>query len=200
LTIIIIAEAGVNHNGDIKIAKKLIDEAKRAGADFVKFQTFKASNLATKYAPKAEYQTNNNIFESQYELLQKLELNEYMHEQIIDYCQKKQIKFLSTGFDIESINLLVKLGVEIIKIPSGEITNLPYLRHIGSLNKQVILSSGMANLEEIKAAIKILCNSGLQLDQITCLHCTTSYPAPLIDVNLKAMLTMQKELKVKVGY
>ena len=197
----IIAEAGVNHNGDIKMAKKLIDIAANAGADLVKFQTFNADRLVTQGAAKADYQilaTNNT--ESQHGMLRKLELTEYMHRELIAHCASKDIGFFSTGFDVESIDLLVGLGQELFKIPSGEITNLPYLRHIGKLDKTVILSTGMSNMDEIEAAIKVLEDSGTHRSKITVLHCTTAYPVPMSDVNLRAMQSIQDKFNVAVGY
>lgn len=198
---LIIAEAGVNHNGDINIAKQLINIAADAGADLVKFQTFKADRLVTHEAAKADYQilaTNNN--ESQHEMLRKLELTESMHHELIAHCASQEIEFFSTGFDIESINFLVELGQKLFKIPSGEITNLPYLRHIGKLDKTVILSTGMSNMDEIEAAINVLEEYGTHRSKITVLHCTTSYPVPMSDVNLRAMQSIQNKFKVAVGY
>lgn len=197
----IIAEAGVNHNGSLELAKKLIDVASEAGADAVKFQTFQAKNLVSKNAQKAEYQkqtTDQN--ESQFEMIKKLELSEAMHHELIAYCQQKNIMFLSTPFDHDSIELLNKLGLEIFKIPSGEITNLPYLRHIGSLNKQVILSTGMANLGEIETALNVLTQVGTAKEKITVLHANTEYPTPMQDVNLKAMQTIGQAFDIAVGY
>jgi N,N'-diacetyllegionaminate synthase len=199
--VFIIAEAGVNHNGDIGIAKRLIEAAADAGADAVKFQTFKAKDLVSKFAPKAEYQkrnTHNN--ESQLSMLEHLELSKSMHNDLITYCKLKHIQFLSTPFDLNSINLLVRLGIKYFKIPSGEITNLPYLRTIGRLSRPIILSTGMSNLGEIETALNILCSSGAKRDQITLLHCTTEYPAPLQEVNLQAMVTMRNAFKMHVGY
>jgi N,N'-diacetyllegionaminate synthase len=198
---LIIAEAGVNHNGNINIAKKLIDIAAHAGADLVKFQTFNADQLVTSGAAKAEYQilAANNL-ESQHDMLQKLELTEAMHHELIAHCASQNIGFLSTGFDIESINFLVGLGQELLKIPSGEITNLPYLRHIGMLDKNVILSTGMSNMNEIEAAINALEGSGTHRSKITVLHCTTAYPAPMSDVNLRAMQSIKNKFNVAVGY
>ena len=199
--VFIIAEAGVNHNGSVDIAKKLIDVASEAGADAVKFQTFKAENLVTKKAKKANYQvetTDSN--ESQFNMLKKFELDLEKHEQLIFHCKQKKIIFLSSPFDIESTELLYSLGLKIFKIPSGEITNLPYLRHIGKLNKNIILSTGMANLTEIKNALEVLTNSGTKKDNITVLHANTEYPTPMKDVNLKAMITIGKTFKVKYGY
>jgi N,N'-diacetyllegionaminate synthase len=198
---LIIAEAGVNHNGDIKMAKTLIDIAADSGADLVKFQTFKADRLVTERAEKADYQiTETNSSESQHDMLRKLELTESMHHELIAHCASKKIGFFSTGFDLESLNLLIRLGQNLFKIPSGEITNLPYLRHIGKLNATVILSSGMSNMNEIDAAIKVLEESGTPRSKITVLHCTTSYPVPMSDVNLRAMQSIQNKFNVSVGY
>lgn len=197
----IIAEAGVNHNGDIKLAKKLIDVASEAGADAVKFQTFKSEKVVSKYAQKAVYQKQNtDSNESQLEMIKKLELDITAHKELIDYCKKKNIMFLSTPFDHDSIELLNNLGLEIFKIPSGEITNLPYLRHIGRLRKKVIMSTGMADLGEIEDALDILIKNGTIKENITVLHATTEYPAPYEDVNLLAMQTIAKSFGVKVGY
>lgn len=195
----IIAEAGVNHNGDVGIAKKLVDEAVLAGADAVKFQTFKAENLVCKNAGKAEYQLETtNKTESQFDMLKRLELTPEMHIQLIEYCRKRNIMFLSTPFDIDSLHYLVVCGVDIIKIPSGEITNYPLLREVGKTGKKVILSSGMSTLEETESAVKILTENGC--GEITVLHCNTEYPTPYQDVNLKAMLTLKERLGVRVGY
>ena len=198
----IIAEAGVNHNGRLELAKKMIDAAVEAGASAVKFQTFKAEKVVSRYAPKAEYQRKTTTAdESQLEMIKKLELNVADHRALIDYCKKKNIQFLSTPFDLESIDLLNELGLDIFKIPSGEITNLPYLRKIGSLKKQTILSTGMADLVEIKDAIDVLTGAGTKLKDITVLHCNTEYPTPLEDVNLKAMLTIKAAFPgMRVGY
>lgn len=198
---IIIAEAGVNHNGSLEIAKRLIDEAANAGADFIKFQTFVTKNLVSKNAKLAEYQKNNSKKESsQYDMLKELELSLEDHYELIEYCKQHKIVFFSTAFDLESIDLLSKLELPIWKIPSGEITNLPYLQKIGSFNKPIILSTGMAILGEIEAAIEALEKSGTSRDKITVLHCTTEYPAPINEVNLKAMTTLAEAFKVKVGY
>ena len=198
---LIIAEAGVNHNGDINMAKKLIDIAAEAGADLVKFQTFSADRLVTHEAAKADYQIlATDSTESQHDMLRKLELTESMHEELIAHCTSKNIGFFSTGFDVESINLLVGLGQQLFKIPSGEITNLPYLRHIGKLDKTVILSTGMSSMDEIAAAINVLESSGTSRSKITVLHCTTAYPVPMSDVNLLAMQTIQNTFHVAVGY
>jgi N,N'-diacetyllegionaminate synthase len=198
---LIIAEAGVNHNGDIKLAKQLIDAAADSGADYVKFQTFSADRIVTKSADKAEYQKkSSNSSESQYEMLKRLELSVEMHLELIEHCKHKSIKFLSTGFDIQSVNLLVGLGLNLVKIPSGEITNLPFLRYIGSLGLQVILSSGMSTMKEIGDALLILEQTGLPREQITVLHCTTEYPTPMNEVNLLAMNSIRNTLGVAVGY
>ena len=199
--VFIIAEAGVNHNGNIEIAKRLIDVASEAGADAVKFQTFKTENCITSYAPKANYQIQTTgQSENQYEMVKKLELDIKSHRILMDYCKQKNIMFLSTAFDLDSVDLLDELGLEIFKIPSGEITNLPYLRKIAKLNKKIILSTGMANLGEIENAINILVENGTKREKITVLHCNTEYPTPICDVNLKAMLTIKEAFKVPVGY
>jgi N,N'-diacetyllegionaminate synthase len=201
MSVFIIAEAGVNHNGSLKLAKKLIDAASASGADAVKFQTFKAKNLVVKNSQKANYQKNTGSQkETQFSMLQKLELSQEMHLELINYSINKHIKFLSSPFDHESIKLLNDLGLEIFKIPSGEITNLPYLRHVGKLNKKIILSTGMSKMAEVKNALKILINSGTKKKNITVLHANTEYPTPMNDVNLKAMVTMGKELNVEYGY
>lgn len=199
--VFIIAEAGVNHNGSIDLAKKLIDVAADSGADAIKFQTFKAENLVTSYAKKANYQKNlTSKKESQFEMLKKLELNKEKHLELINYSKVKNIKFLSSPFDIDSIDLLEDLGLEIFKIPSGEITNLPYLKYLGKLNKKIILSTGMSNLKEISNALNILISSGTKKKNITVMHANTEYPTPMKDVNLKAMISMGKELNVNFGY
>jgi N,N'-diacetyllegionaminate synthase len=197
----IIAEAGVNHNGSIEIAKKLIDIAKEAGADAIKFQTFKAEKLVSRVAPKAEYQKGTtDKEESQLNMLKKLELDAVAHRELIKYCKKKRIIFLSTPFDFESIDLLNTLDIKIFKIPSGEITNLPYLKKIGSLKKKIIMSTGIADLGEIEDALEILIKAGTKKEDITVLHCNTEYPTPFEDVNLFAMLTIKEAFKVNVGY
>ena len=199
--VFIIAEAGVNHNGSLDLAKRLIEIAVDSGADAVKFQTFKAESLVSKNAQKADYQKQTtDASESQFDMIKKLELDVETHRELIAYCQEKDIMFLSTPFDHESVNLLSGLGLQIFKIPSGEITNLPYLRHIGSLDKQVILSTGMSNLKEVGDALNILINSGTSKDNVTVLHANTMYPTPMEDVNLNAMLTIQKEFGVDIGY
>ena len=198
---LIIAEAGVNHNGDIAKAKALIDKGAEGGVDYVKFQTFKAGNLVTKQAKRAAYQDKNTQDnDSQYEMLKKLELSQAVHQELIDYCAQKGVQFLSTGFDFESLEFLAGLGITIAKIHSGEITNLPYLRKIATLFPEVILSTGMATITEIKDAVKVLTDNGISKDKITILHCNTEYPTPMEDVNLKAMLHIQRELGVPVGY
>lgn len=198
---LIIAEAGVNHNGDMEMAYRLVDVAADAGADMVKFQTFSADRLATRYAAKADYQNKNAGGNgSQNEMLRKLELTREMHEALIARAQSKGIAFFSTGFDEQSVDLLAKLGIEQFKIPSGEITNLPYLRHVGAYRKPVILSTGMATLGEIEAAIDALECAGLSRADITVLHCNTEYPTPMADVNLRAMTAIRDAFGVKVGY
>jgi N,N'-diacetyllegionaminate synthase len=201
MSVFIIAEAGVNHNGSIALAKKLIDVAAQAGADAVKFQTFKAENLVSKNAEKAEYQKETtDKDESQYEMIKKLELDIHTHVELISYCVEKNIMFLSTPFDLESIDLLHDLGLNIFKIPSGEITNLPYLRKIGALNKQVILSTGMADIGEIEDALDVLIFNGTPIENITVLHANTQYPTPMEDVNLNAMVTIGKTFNISYGY
>jgi len=199
--VFIIAEAGVNHNGSIDIAKKLIDVAVEAGASAVKFQTFKTENVISKDAKKADYQKNTtDANESQFDMIKKLELDIETHKKLIAYCKEKKIMFLSTPFDHDSIDMLTELGLEIFKIPSGEITNLPYLRHIGKLNKKVILSTGMADMGEIEDALDVLIESGTNRSHITVLHANTMYPTPMEDVNLLAMVTIGKTFNVAYGY
>ena len=201
IPVLIIAEAGVNHNGNISIAKKLIDIAAEAGADIVKFQTFKADKMISKKAPKANYQIRNSgKSDSQLEMIKKLELDLEMHKELINHCKKKKIQFLSTPFDLGSIDLLISLGISIFKIPSGEITNLPYLTKIGKLKKKVILSTGMSNLGEIENALTILTSNGTKPENISLLHCNTEYPTPMKDVNLRAMKTIRKAFNISVGY
>jgi len=197
----IIAEAGVNHNGSLDLAKQLVDVAMEAGADAVKFQTFKADKLVSKGAQKADYQKQTtSAEESQYEMIKKLELDENAHRELIRYCKEKQIMFLSTPFDHDSIELLNNFDMPIFKIPSGEITNLPYLRHIGGLGKEVILSTGMSDLGEIEDALDVLTQSGVSKEKITVLHATTEYPCPIGEVNLRAMQTIRMAFGVKTGY
>jgi len=199
--ITIIAEAGVNHNGNIEIAKQLIDAAVDAKVDYVKFQTFKTENAISKFAPKADYQKQNTgKDESQYEMIKKLELDKNTHIELIEYCKKKNIKFLSTAFDLDSIDTLKELGINLWKIPSGEITNLPYLRKIGQQKQTVIMSTGMANLCEIEDALNVLENAGTLRENITILHCNTEYPTPMKDVNLNAMITIKNAFKTEIGY
>ena len=201
MSVMIIAEAGVNHNGSIELAKKLIDVAAEARADFVKFQTFKAETLVTQTADKAEYQKElTGAGETQFDMIKKLELDKEAHLKLIAYCEKKKIEFLSSPFDHKSIDMLAELGLKRFKIPSGEITNLPYLRHIGRMGKPVVMSTGMSTLNEVRDAQNILLESGVKKNDLTILHCNTEYPTPMTDVNLRAMLTIQDELGVKVGY
>tara|TARA_B100000941_G_C28501152_1_gene554298 strand:- start:784 stop:1803 length:1020 start_codon:yes stop_codon:yes gene_type:complete len=197
---IIIAEAGVNHNGKFENAKKLIKKAAEAGADYVKFQIYKTENLVTKKARKAKYQKiNSKKEENQFEMLKKFELNIKHFKILKKICKAKKIKFLSSSFDIESTKNLLKLGTNILKIPSGEITNLPYLKFIGGLKKKVILSTGMSSYKEILNAIKILTRKGTKKKNITILHCNSEYPTPYKDVNLSAMRNIQKKFGTTVG-
>ncbi len=199
--VFIIAEAGVNHNGSLEIAKNLIDAAANAGADAVKFQSFKAEKLVCKSAAKAQYQQQSVAdHESQFDMLKKLELNDAAHHSIIHYCCEKNIQFLSTPFDHDSIDFLANAGMSIFKVPSGEITNLPYLRKVARVANEVILSTGMATLGEVESALTHLMNAGLARHQITVLHATTEYPCPMDEVNLRAMQTMREAFQVKVGY
>lgn len=198
---IIIAEAGVNHNGSLAVAKKLVDVAAEAGVDYVKFQTFRAEKIASKSASKADYQKETTaIQESQLAMLKKLELTEDQHFELIDYCKMKNIKFLSTPFDIESIDFLKSIGIKLGKIPSGEITNLPYLRKMARSFEHLVMSTGMSTMEELKAALNVFLKEGISKDNITILHCNTEYPTPFDDVNLKAMLSIEKKTGVKIGY
>ena len=198
---LIIAEAGVNHNGDMALAKQLIDVAADAGADLVKFQTFSADRQVTQAAAKANYQLQQtDQAETQHAMLRRLELSEAMHHTLIAHCATRGIGFFSTGFDIPSLDLLRGLGQKLFKIPSGEITNLPYLRHVGQWGGPLILSTGMATLGDIEVALEVLVRSGTALSAITVLHCTTEYPTPMVDVNLRAMLGIQAALGVAVGY
>lgn len=198
---LIIAEAGVNHNGDMNIACRLIDAAADAGADIVKFQTFSAERLVTKEAQKASYQKlTTSSDESQYAMLKALELSHEQHIFLQEYCVKRGIEFFSTAFDLDGLDYLMSLGFNKTKISSGEITNLPYLRRVGSFGKQVILSTGMSSLEEVESALAVLEASGTPRSLITVLHCNTEYPTPFKDVNLLAMPSIKKALGVKVGY
>jgi len=199
---IIIAEAGVNHNGDIETAKKLIDAAADAGVDYVKFQTFKADRVVSPSAKKAKYQFDNDSSkdDSQLNMLKKLELSDADHKELISYCKSKNISFFSTAFDEKGVYYLSSLNFDMFKIPSGELTNYPYLRTIAQTSLPVILSTGMANLEEIEKSINVLVFYGTKKSEITVLHCNTEYPTPMIDVNLKAMLTIKEKLGVSIGY
>jgi N,N'-diacetyllegionaminate synthase len=199
---IIIAEAGVNHNGVIENAFKLVDAAVDAGVDYVKFQTFKAEKLVSKVAKKADYQiqNTNNSEDSQYTMLKKLELSHQQHEEIIAYCNKKGIQFFSTAFDLDSLQYLKDIGLELVKIPSGEITNYPYLRLAAQLFKKVIISTGMCTMEDIEAALNVFLSAGISKDNITILHCNTEYPTPYEDVNLKAMLSIGEKFGTDIGY
>jgi N,N'-diacetyllegionaminate synthase len=198
---LIIAEAGVNHNGNIEIAYEMIEAAKNAGADIVKFQTFRALSLVSKESPKAQYQIENtDSSESQYAMLANLELDREMHLKLIEYCKATDIEFMSTPFDNESINLLSELGMRRLKIPSGEITNYPYLKHIAKQDAQLIVSTGMSNLGEVEEAIEVLTLNGSKRSNLTLLHCNTEYPTPYQDVNLRAMATMKEAFKLPIGY
>ena len=200
--VIIIAEAGVNHNGDINIAKKLIDAAAYAEVDYVKFQTFKADTIVSLSAKKADYQSKNtgDSAQSQYDMLKKLELSDQDHDELMAYCELKNVQFLSSAFDVEGVSYLQSLGLNIFKIPSGEITNFPYLRAIAKTNKPVILSTGMASMEDIHTAITVLQDFGANKENLTILHCNTEYPTPMKDVNLHAMNNIKDEFGVAVGY
>ncbi len=199
--IIVIAEAGVNHNGNLDQAMQLIDVAAEANADYVKFQTFKAEKSVTLSAPKADYQeSTTGVSESQREMIRRFELDLEAHKTLIKHCHKRGVRFLSTAFDPDSIDMLLSLGMDLFKIPSGEITNLPYLRKIRNCNKPVILSTGMAHLGEVKAALEILMSGKGSHEPVTVLHCNTAYPTPIEDVNLRAMLTLRDDLNVAVGY
>ena len=200
--VLIIAEAGVNHNGSLDMAKKLIRVAAEAGADIVKFQTFKADSLVSKTAKKAEYQIANiqDGDDSQYEMLKKLEIPEAWYPVLMSCCAENGIQFLSTGFDEASIDFLDALQPPMFKIPSGEITNKPYLQHVARKGRPIVLSTGMADMEEVKAAVAVIRQEGIAKNQLTVLHCNTEYPTPMEDVNLRAMLHIQQELGVKIGY
>ncbi|RJX31010.1 MAG: N-acetylneuraminate synthase [Oxalobacter sp.] len=201
MSVIVIAEAGVNHNGDIGMARQLIDAATEAGANYVKFQTFTAERLVTRQAEKADYQKQNDgKSDSQFEMLKRLELTSQMHKELMDHCKLRGITFLSTGFDIESVDFLNELAIPLFKVPSGEITNLPYLQRIGALGKHVVMSTGMATMEEIGDAIRVLEQAGTSRSVITVLHCTTDYPTAMKDVNLRAMCAIRDAFNVAVGY
>lgn len=201
---VIIAEAGVNHNGDLNLAKKLVDVAAEAGADYVKFQTFKASALVSKAAAKADYQIKNMVDveqknERQFDMLKKLELSEADHYELISYCKKRNIQFFSTAFDLDSLDFLKKVGLTLFKIPSGELTNLPYLEKIASLSEQIILSTGMSTMQEIGSAIGVIKKIN-PAATISVLHCNTEYPTPYHDVNLRAMNAIGQKFDVAIGY
>jgi len=201
LRTLIIAEAGVNHNGDMVLARKLIDVAAASGVDMIKCQTFSADKLVTAQACKADYQKHTSSSdESQYKMLHRLELNREMHEELIAYCELRRIQFHSTGFDVESVDMLLNLGINTFKIPSGEIANLPYLRYIGRHGLSTIISTGMADLGEVEKALDVLEKAGTSRKLITVLHCNTEYPTPMADVNLRAMLTIRDAFGVAVGY
>ena len=199
---LIIAEAGVNHNGSIELAKQLVDKAVEAGVDYIKFQTFKASKLVTKAAKQAEYQQKNigKEGDGQYQMLKKLELSPEEHEILIDYCRQLGIKFFSTAFDFDSIEYLHSLNLGLWKIPSGEVTNFPFLKRIAAFNESTILSTGMCDMEDVRAAVNALNKNGLSKENLILLHCNTEYPTPFEDVNLKAMDALRNEFGVEVGY
>ena len=199
---LIIAEAGVNHNGSIELAKQLVDKAVEAGVDYIKFQTFKASKLVTKTAKQAEYQQKNigKEGDSQYQMLKKLELSPEEHEVLIAYCQRKGIKFFSTAFDFDSIEYLHSLNLGLWKIPSGEVTNYPFLKRVAAYNEPTILSTGMCDMGDVCAAVNALYKNGLSKENLILLHCNTEYPTPFEDVNLKAMDALRQEFGVEVGY
>ncbi len=196
----IIAEAGVNHNGDLNVAKRLIDVAGKSGADAIKFQTFKSENLVTLKAERANYQKQNSNNNSQYSMLKDLELSYENHLELLDYTKKNNLIFMSSGFDLESNSILNSLELEIFKIPSGEINNLQYLRQIGSFKKRTLLSTGISTLGEIEKALEVLVTNGCKLSEIIVLHCNSEYPTPIDHVNLKAMLTIKNAFNVEVGY
>lgn len=199
----IIAEAGVNHNGSIDIARQLVDKAVEAGVDIIKFQTFKSEKLVSRSARQAEYQKRNigkKSDDSQLNMLKKLELSEQDHIELMAYCKQKGIKFFSTAFDMDSIEYLHSLNLGLWKIPSGEVTNYPYLKQIASYNEKTILSTGMCELDDVRAAVNALYKNGLSKENLTLLHCNTEYPTPFEDVNLKAMEALRKEFGVEVGY
>ncbi len=199
---LIIAEAGVNHNGSLDLAKQLVDKAVDAGVDYIKFQTFKAEKLVTKSAKQAEYQQRNMDSQenSQFQMLKKLELSPEEHQILIEYCNKLGIKFFSTAFDFDSMDYLHSLDLGLWKIPSGEVTNYPFLKRIAKYNEKTILSTGMCEIEDVRAAVNALYNNGLSKENLILLHCNTEYPTPFEDVNLKAMDTLHKEFGVEVGY
>lgn len=199
---IIIAEAGVNHNGSIELAKQLVDKAAEAGVDYIKFQTFKASKLVTKAAKQAEYQQRNigGQESSQYQMLKKLELTPSEYDVLVAYCEEKRVKFFSTAFDPDSIEYLNSLNLGLWKIPSGEVNNYPFLKRIAAYNEPTILSTGMCDMKDVCAAVNALYKNGLSKENLIVLHCNTEYPTPFEDVNLKAMDALRKEFGVEVGY
>lgn len=197
----IIAEAGVNHNGSLEMALQLVDAAVNAGVDCIKFQTYKTESLVSKSAPKADYQINNTQNKNtQFEMLKELELSEEMHHKILDYCKEKKILFFSTAFDLLSLEYLKELNLQLVKIPSGEITNYPYLKKAAQLFNKIIISTGMSTIEDIRLALQVFIDEGIPKENITILHCNTEYPTPMEDVNLKAMLHIQKEFGTAIGY
>ena len=199
--VLVIAEIGVNHNGDMAMARALVDAAAAAGADLAKFQTFQAASLATASAPKADYQNRTTpVGESQRDMISKLELDHAQHRDLMAYCESKGIGFFSTGFDSASLDFLASSGLQLFKIPSGEITNLPYLRHVASFGKPLVLSTGMAEMDEIAAALEALDHAGVSRSLVTVLHCNTAYPTPMEDVNLRAMNTIRDTFGVAIGY
>lgn len=198
--VLIIAEAGVNHNGDLNIAKALINAASDAKVDIVKFQTYKTEKLVSKKAKQASYQQKNTKSEGQFAMLKKLELPEDWHYKLKAYAETKGVQFLSTGFDHDSLDFLNSMGPSFFKIPSGEISNKPYLEHVAAFKKPIVLSTGMSNMEEISAALSVLANNGISKEQLCVLHCNTEYPTPFEDVNLKAMCSIQNHFNVEVGY
>lgn len=199
--VIIIAEAGVNHNGNISMAKELIDAAAAAGVDYVKFQTFQASKLVSATAEKAAYQRESTgEGETQFQMLKKLELDEAAHDELIAYCESRGVKFLSTAFDEDSVDMLYTKGIRIGKIPSGELTNKPFLVKMAQTFPQIVLSTGMSTMDELVESVNVLVTAGSKKENITILHCNTEYPTPMKDVNLKAMLAIQQQCETAIGY
>ncbi len=200
--VVVIAEAGVNHNGDLELAKKLIKAAADACADVVKFQTFNTDKIVSPQAQKADYQSKNQESKdsSQYTMLKNLEMPKEWHEELMRYAKEMNISFLSTAFDLDNLDYLNTLDLDFFKIPSGEITNKRYLEKVACFKKPVVLSTGMSTLNEIKAALEVLSHNGLHKEHVTVLHCNTEYPTPMKDVNLKAMLTIRDSFNVNIGY
>ena len=201
--VLVIAEAGVNHNGSLALAIRLVDEAAMAGADLIKFQTFKTDKLVSQTARQAEYQRRNmgtSADDTQYAMLKRLELSREQHEELVAHCRMRGIRFFSTAFDLDSIDYLHSLNLELWKIPSGEITNYPYLKKIARYGEPIILSTGMCELSDVEAALQVLLSNGVRKEQVTVLHCNTEYPTPMKDVNLRAMLEIGRTFGVKVGY